>query len=483
MPISEFCIRKKFYIVFWGLVLLSALNCLVQWFYLYHQNYYIVLSDALPRAFDLAKYSNIGSMIHSIFVGCECGVQTRPFFTALSYAIFFKLFNFNVFAPFFLGIFFSSILVSLYFILIYNFFNLRISLFSSVFLIFMTNFIEQSLGLTTILPGIIFLLLALIAYIHNNRSDRNSWVGFLGWFFLSISVFCRFENVLFVIFFIVHDILVNKNNSICKKFLNWVVGLSGFFYICVCNFIKTKNPFSFIINQSVNAFSDLKSVLTFSQANHIIGGLLSKLVAWPFWIIGLFGVILILIRYKKNVYVLISAFIVYFIFLYLKLKNATLCPDENYFFILTILIIPSGFMFLDYLLSKCLKKGATIFLIGVIFLSVIKFNKDNLLFNKLKYNASLIKITEDLRNITKNRQLYILDDDATFPEPVAQSMLYYLGLNPEEYFYPRNKPSKGSVFYFLTPKHLLRGVAKNRKYKLVKDFVYKDLALFEITDL
>ncbi len=149
-------------------VLIFLLSCTIKLFYLAHHNYYIPLSDQIPIAYSAAKQYSIAEILKTFFLDFNCQLFeiARPFFTTFLYVIGFKLGGFSSLTVFLLGILVGSLAVPLYYLSIAGLFNFEIALCSSLVLAVLTNYIQQSLALTTVIPGIVFLFLSPIYSRH-----------------------------------------------------------------------------------------------------------------------------------------------------------------------------------------------------------------------------------------------------------------------------------------------------------------------------
>jgi len=216
-------------------ILLFVVACLTKWFYLAQQNYYIALSDEMPGAYNLAANNSIPEILERIFVHYNYTLGScRPFLTEFLYTLAFKLCGFHPSSVFLLGILFSGLLVPLYYFIIARLFSQEIALFSSFVLIFTSNYVWQSLAFSTVIPGIIFLALAL-AFAVNYYRKPSFYKLFLSGLSLTISVFSRYENALFIPFLILYNFLFDKKTRLSLKALYWFICLASSIYICGCN--------------------------------------------------------------------------------------------------------------------------------------------------------------------------------------------------------------------------------------------------------
>ena len=473
--------NKLFSNCYFCLFLLFTLACVVKWFYLNHQNYYIVLSDEMPGAYSVAEGYSIIEILRRLFIHGEWRLgSVRPFVTLFLYVLGFKIGGFHSHTVFFLGIILGSLLVPLYYLIIAKLLNQEIALFSSLALIFLTNYIEQSLALTTQLPGIVFLALSLL-FVINYYKNRRLWRLYLSGFFLTLSGLCRYGNALFIPFFILYSFLFDRKTKTYLKIVYWIVCLSGSIYILVSNFKLMGNPLYFIYEQNIIAIESEGGVhIGFLKAGLVMWKVLCRLIWWPIWLLGICSICFITLKYKNKALLIISSFFVFLGFLFYKNKRGVLGYNENYFLIFSLAIIPVAFEFLRSIVLSILKKSTYpyISLMIVLGLLIRKFNNDNTLFIRFRYPKELVKITEDLRDIPPNSSLYIDDDLQGF------SMLFYLKRHPQRNLYWGKKLGEQKIedksFYLLIPKDKMSQVSGNEKV-LVKD--YNDLGLYKVTNL
>jgi len=464
-------------------ILLFVIASLTKWFYLAQQNYYIALSDEMPGAYNLAANSSVIEILRQIFISYNYTFGSmRPFLTEFLYTLAFKLGGFRPNSVFLLGILLGSLLVPLYYFIIARLLSQEIALFSAFVLIFMGNYVWQSLTLTTVIPGTIFLALTLV-FATNHYKKHSFWKLFLSGFFLAMSVFSRYENALFIPFFIFYNLLFDKKTKISLKAVYWLICLSSSIYICVCNLKIHGNPLYFIDKQSVNALKDVGSGIGFLKAGLKVWEMLRLLLVWPIWALGLGGICVALLKYKKRALVIISAFFVFLAVLSYKTAKGTLppgIPNHNYFFILALFILPLAFEFSKTASLAVFKKNISshIFLGLIAGLLVFRFHHDNLMLDDytLKYPKELVGITEDLKSIPYSYPLYIGDDLHGF------SMLFYLGRNPAQTIYwGEGKLGEQKIneksFYLLIAKDRVSKVIGEKKV-LVKD--YRKLGLYKI---
>ena len=133
--------------------------CGIKWCYMAQQYYYVILSDELPGAYNLAESYSIKVLLPRIFSACDGTLgSVRPNFTKLLYILTFKLFGYQPQVAWIMGIIVGSLLAPLYFLVISAMINVEVALVSSLMLLWMGNYIWQSVTLTTIIPGILFIV-------------------------------------------------------------------------------------------------------------------------------------------------------------------------------------------------------------------------------------------------------------------------------------------------------------------------------------
>ncbi len=406
---------------------------------------------------------------------CYLG-SIRPFFTTFLYAVSFRLSNFGIYTPFYLGILAGSLLIPIYYVIISNLFNGLTALFSSLVLVFMTNYIEQSLALSPVMLGIIFLSLSLMFTILYYKSPHRLWHLYLSGFFLTMSVFCRYENALFIPPFMLYNLLFDKKSRLFKKVIYWIICLASSVYICVCNFKNAGGPFAFICKQNINALS-VGHRLGFLETGLVIRELLYEFFAWPVWVLGVVGIFFMIIKYKSRALAIFSSLFIFCLFVFYKSKNGTMSYDANYFLVIPLMIIPVAFESVRMLLVYCFKKNVyACIVLGIMTgLLIWKSNNQNLAFEKLKYSQELVKITKGLADTVGNRTLYITNAPGWGPP-----MLFYLKRNPVRYSYGRHSSILEEIFYLFIAKDRIDEEMGDKKWKLLRD--YGDLGLYEITN-
>ncbi len=308
------CLKNRFFSHNYScFILIFILACVTKWFYLAYRNYYIALPDSLPTAYLVAKQYSIVEILKRLFLDYDYKFMEyvdRPFVVSFLYIIGFKLGGFYPRTVFLLNIFFSSLLTPLYYLIIQQLLNTEVALFSSLSLLFLTNHIQQSLALNSILTGIVFLAFSLLFIIDYYISHR-LWKLYLSGLFLAISSLCRVELVLFIPFFILYNLLFDRKAKGYLRIIYWVIRLSGITYICLSNFKLSGNPFLFIDNQNIAGLSGLGGPIGFLKASILVRNILSnKFAGWLILAMGLGGICFTII--KNKALILISSVFVYF---------------------------------------------------------------------------------------------------------------------------------------------------------------------------
>jgi hypothetical protein len=460
-------------------LLLFFFACVVKWFYLNQQGYYINFCDDMPGAYYDAKEFTIMQLIKKYFT-FGLVASSRPFVGSFLYVLSFKLGGFQPVSLFLLGILIGSLLVPLYYLLISKLFNAETALFSSLILIFMTNYVMQSLALTAVIPGIIFLALSLIFATDHYKSYR-LWKLYLSGFFLSMSVLCRIENALFVPFFILYNLVLDRQTKNYSKLIYWIIALSSSAYICLCSFKQSGDLLSFIYEQGKNAYRDTRYGMGLLKASLAVWTMLQKIIVWPIWALGIGGIFLMVIKHKKRSLFIISGLFVFIAPLLYKIARGTLCLNDIHFLTPSLFIIPVALEFLRTTSLILLKKKIYSYIFPGLttLLLIFKFNNGNLIFDQnYRYPKELIKITEELKNIPPILPFYV--DNVYF----SYSFLFYLKRTPYQNIYAKGKLDwqiiEDKIFYILIPKDKISQSPWDKKL-LVKD--YNVFGLYKVTNL
>jgi len=473
------------------LLLLFSLSCIIKWYYLAYRNYYITFSDTLIPAYFSARQYTIIEILKRLFIDFNYFFMpdsNRPFVTVFLYVISFKLGGLHPHTPFLLGIFFSSLLIPLYYLIIKKLLGTEVALSSSLSLAFLTNYIQQGLALTGQLTGIIFLALSLLFAVNYYKS-RQLWRLYLSGFFLTLSSLCRYEYALFVPFFILYNFVFDKRTRVYLRIVYWAICLLGITYICLGNFNFNGSPFAIIHIQNTNArivehipkLGFLKAILWCWDMLSMSGGQLILMM-------GLGGVCFAIKKNKTSSSILISPFFLYLGYLFYKLASGTMYSDINYFLIFLLFIIPMAFWFLRSVSLVIIRNSIypNISLAIMTGLLIYQFHNANLIIqdHRLWYPERLIRLTEDLRTIPSNYPLYIVVDDRFLSASQDQDMLFYLKRDPIDYLFllEGEIKIKEKSFYLLIAEDRISQVVGNKK--ILRDYNhlgYTGLSLYKIT--
>ncbi|MFA5391719.1 MAG: glycosyltransferase family 39 protein, partial [Candidatus Omnitrophota bacterium] len=473
----------------WAIVcVLFLAACGVKWYYLAQQYYYVVFSDELVGAYNLSESYGIKTLLHQIFLECNYTLgHARPFFTMLLYILTFKLFGYQPQVWWTMGIIVGSLLAPLYFLLISAMINVEVALASSLILLWMSNYIWQSMALTAIIPGILFIVGALLAAVRFYQRGGLGYL-YLSGCLISMSVFCRYENAILVPAFVGYQCLFDKER---KTFSNIIVyGLlcaSSSFYILFCNYTCFNgDPFHMIRMQSAATVHLVHSVpVRMTEAFEIVGQLLLRLLTPWLWGAAAAGMVVMIMRYRLRALWLFLGMLPLELLLIYKIKTASLDFSEGYFFLLALIALPVGLECVRALFVRLgHRRSYGMIALGVVALcSIVSFQRFNAMHSdgRLNYTHELIRLFEALKCIPATSALYI-DDDLTLPGYSPQMMLAYLSRNPEKYRYYSGKadpqrypctPGKTEPpemeYYFLTAEDKT-GEAPKREGIKVRDY-------------
>lgn len=468
--------------------LLFSLSCLIKWFYLAYRNYYITFSDTLVPAYVSTRQFAIMQLLKKLFIDCNyycLGDSSRPFVTALLYVFGFKLIGLYPHTLFLLNIFFSSLLIPLYYLIIRKLLGAAVALFSSLSLTFLPNYIQQGLNLTGQMTGVIFLALSFLFAVNYYQRGQYHRL-YLSGFFLTLSNLCRYEYILFVPFFVLYNLIFDKKIRIYTRVMYCLICLSGIIYLCLGNFNFYGDPFAIIHIQNINANNDGIPKLGFLKANLRLWDTLSMFAGRLVLMMGIGGVYFV--AKKDKALPLIFPFLVFLGFLLYKLANGTMYAGQDYFFILFLFIIPMAFWFLRTISLINAKDNVYLYISLAVMagLLIYQFHKSNLFIedNRLGYPQRLIRLTEDLKNIPCNYPLYVFSDYGFISAPEGQAMLFYLKRNPAGYLCNFEGKIKEKNFYFLIPEEkALKIIGKKEKLRDYNYLGYKGLSLYKIAGL
>lgn len=462
--------------------------CGAKWVLLAKQGYYIRLSDELPGAYHLASIYSLRELLIQVFGECNCTLDSvRPFFTAMLYIVTFKVFGFTAQAALILGVILGSFLVPLYYWIIRAVVNLEVAIFSSLILLSMSNYICQSLALTTILPGIIFIVGALLAA-NRFYGGRGRGYLYLSGFLLSMSVFCRYENTLFVPVFLGYCYLFDKKESQASKLLYGLLCAGSSLYILYCNYRLYGNFFHMMRLQSlVMHQTGMRPPVHLMEAYGLLWDMLSGLLqAWVWWAAA-GGAILMTLRYRLRAMWFLGGMLFWTGALVYKLREGTLDINADYFLLLALVALPTGLECLRAFFVKIgSKKIYGAFALGIAAITMIySFWGINLqkLDPRLKYPHHFVRLTEDLKRIPVTSALYV-DSSLSQKECDFQSVLTYLKRDPQKYIYyfGRTNPLE-KEYYFLTRDDQINRVHKKESVKMreYRGFGPKSFVLYRIT--
>ncbi|MBU1864561.1 MAG: glycosyltransferase family 39 protein [Candidatus Omnitrophica bacterium] len=399
------------------------------------------------------------------------------------YSISFKLSNFHKYTHFFLGIMLGGLLIPLNYVVLLSIFGKKVAFFSSILLIFSSQYIEQCLEFNTVLPGIIFLILALVLLIDCYTGRDNQWWKL--WFsglLLNCAVMCRLENALLIPFFVLYDVMFDKKNILFVKTTYWFICISYIFTIVLISFIDTGNPFILIVQHHNLALEAQNAqVLPFVGAFGQLKDLFCMLAPWSLWILAIGGGALVVRRYRSKACVFFSALSIFLGFFLIKIKMGTVDFYLSYYFLYLLIGIPLALECIRSIEGKFVRGMFVNMLIIVSLLTWIKgfhFNvmnpiglKNNPFYGKVAF------IIKDLKGVSTEIPLCIAQD-----YPMNQSILYYLGKDffPDEDKEQRDR-EKGSFFLLLTDRNDIQRRVKNREWMLVRE--YGEGGLFKIDAL
>ena len=485
----------------WAIVcVLFLAACGVKWYYMAQQHYYVNLPDQLPGAYNLAESYGIGTLLYQIFPGCNYTLGLgRPFFTTLLYILTFKLFGYQPQVTWIMGIIVGSLLAPLYFLVISAMINVEVALVSSLMLLWMNNYILQSIRLGTIIPGILFIVGALLAVV---RFYRRGGVGYLylSGCLISMSVFCRYENVILVPVFVGYEYLFDKEKKLFSKLMFGLLCAGSSLYILFCDYHVFGDPFHMIRTQSMAAFHHPHSMpVQMTKAFEIVGGLLSKLFSPWLWGAAAAGMVVMIVRYRLRALWLFLGALSLPLFLVYKVKTAALDIIEDYFFLLALIALPVGLECVRALFVRLgRRRSYGMIALGVVaFCSIVSFHRSNAQPPdlRLQYSHELARLFEALKCIPATSTLYI-DDDLTLPRSPPQMMLAHLSRNPEKYRYYSGKadpqrypctPEKTEPpemeYYLLTAEDKTSKAPKREGIKVrdYRAYGFDGLALYRIT--
>ena len=481
----------------WGMALvLFVAACGVKWFYLAQQHYYIRLDAEALGAYDIAKTFPLEMLLRRLFLGCDYNLgSARPFFTNLLYILTYKGFGYEPRVVLTLGILVGSLLIPLYFLAAAALVNVEVALSASVILTWMPHYVYPCMALNTVIPGILFITGALLAAV---RYHKGGGIGFLylSGCLASMSVFCRFENVLLLPAFVGYEWLFDKKGRFSSKF---VYGLlcagSGFFILC-CDYRCRGNPFfamqwqSWTMSQPQNAVPRVPMTM----AIEVVWGFLRTLLGLgPLpWVAAVAGMILMIKRYKFRALCLFLGALILPLFLAYKINMGTLDrAGESCFLLFPLIALSLGLEcvrgFFSGLGRRRLFGIAAVGLVAVFFVFSCHPASVRPLNGRWYYPPKLMRLTEALKGIPATSVLYIDNVVSQPPEFQAMEVLPYVNRNPQKYV--SGIGGRGGIdpeekeYYLLTMEGFLGKLPKEDVVKVrdYRAFGYEGLVLYRVT--
>ncbi|MFA5168803.1 MAG: glycosyltransferase family 39 protein, partial [Candidatus Omnitrophota bacterium] len=366
----------------WAIVcVLFLAACGVKWYYLAQQHYYVILSDELPGAYNLSESYGIKALLHRIFPGCDCTLDSvRPFFTKLLYILTFKLFGYQPQVVWIMGIIVGGLLAPLYFLLISAMINVEVALVSSLILLWMRNYIWQSVALTTIIPGILFIVGALLAAVRFYQRGGLGYL-YLSGCLISMSVFCRYENAILVPAFVGYEYLFDKERKFSPKLLYGLLCASSSLYLLFCNYRVFGEPFRMIWQQFIPFHGSNTVPVQMTEAFEMVGQLLLRLFSPWLWGAAVAGMVVMIMQYRLRALWLFLGMLPLELLLIYKIKTGTLDIVEDYFFLLALIALPVGLECVRALFVKLgHRRSYGMIALGVVALcSIVSFHRVNVL--------------------------------------------------------------------------------------------------------
>lgn len=474
-------------------LLLFLLACFLKIFYIVYQQGCIIVSDEMPGSYSLAKNYQLKEIVERIFFQWDSSLgSARPFFTSFLYAFAFKIAHFHPWTALCVGVIVGSAFIPIYYLMVAKLFESHVAFLSAITISLLPNYIEQSISLTTILPGVFLIFLSiLLAAVYYARYEARLCL-YLSGFFVSLSTLCRYENVLFIPFFIIYNFLFDKKSRFYQKLLYSILCISGVAFILLGNFKHTGNPFHFFFAQlNISSIQNLP-FLTFSAALAVVFRLLNHLLLWPVWVIGLAAGAVIVKRYKARALVVALALFIFFCFLFYKIKKGTIFYDENYFLVFAFMVVPSAFFLIRLFLKQhCRNSFGASVLFGIALVGLLWYcHARNLSFERIGCPKEYFQIIEKIhsnktlqihgvwQDTKENIPFYICSSEIYLNAAIAQTMLYYLGLDSVCHLYENAYPIQGNYFFILIAKNEILEKIKGKAFLLLAD--YGSLGLYRI---
>lgn len=480
-------------------LLLFILACSVKWFYLAQQSYYVIIHGEYPYACHRIFHDNILDIFKLYFCDLSWTLNARGPLSYVIWVISYKLTNANPVDALYVGILIASLLIPLYYLILSEFLTREVAFFSSIILIFLPEYVEQSIPTTEIILGLVFLLLSLLLTIRYYR-NKTPWRLYLSGVFLVMSTLCRYENMLFTPFFVFYNFVFDKETNTFIRSGYWITCFSSILWILFGNLKLTGHAFALMDFHAQFAMQNeglrpMNFLLAFFETCKT----LNQLLPWPLWIFGAAGIFVTLEKYgKEKTLFFIISILVFFAFMLYKIKNGSLHSDERYFLLCAFLPIPLVFELTQAISLKLSHKQLThmLFIVAIIIPVAWRFHHSNLRWEYFKFPREFIDITKDLKEIPKENPLYIYSDHHDHPieSRIARSILYYL--KREMILHSFSDINTASVkdtakvigrlksepsYFFLIAKDMLpriEAIEQNKNWTLVKE--YNDINLYKI---
>ena len=473
----------------WGTALaLFVAACGVKWFYLAQQHYYMVLSNELPGSYDLAKTFEIKDLLRRLFISCDYTLGScRPFFTNLLYILTFKGFGYEPQVVLVMGVLVGSLLVPLFFLAVNALINVEVALAASVILVWMTNYICQSIVLTTILPGILFIVGALLAAVRYHRKGGIGYLCLSGCL-ISMSVFCRYENALLLPVFVGYEFFFDQKGGFFSRLIYGLLCASSSLYILYCNY-HLHGDFFYIIRLQTAAALMARDVVPVSWAKAFEMGwelLLGLMGLGPLpWVAAVAGAVFMIKRHKfRALWMFLGVLL---LLLFQINQNNTFGLSGDHFFLSALVALPLGLECVRAFFSGVGRRRIW----GVIALGVVvvccagSYYRENLqrFSLLLKDSRKEVRLTETLKMIPGGTALY-LDDDLNRFGLATQTVLVYLKRDPLKFQYVpgQTKPSEKEYYLLTLDSH--KGNVPIMKAVKVRDYGaygFEGVVLYRVT--
>ena len=473
----------------WGIAMaLFLVACGIKGYYLAQQHYHILFSDEVPGSYNLAETFGLREILGRLFFACDYTLGScRPFFANLLYVFTFKGFGYEPQTVLIMGILVGSLVVPLFFLVVAALLNVEVAVFASVMLMWMTDYVYQSIALTTIMPGILFIVGALLAVVRYHQRGGVGYLYLSGWL-ISMSVFCRYENALLLPAFAGYELLFDKKGGFFSQIVYVLLCASISLYILCCNIRLYGDPFYMIQAQVVGAIQcGNVPAASMTKVLERVWKMLSILLSPLWWGVAVAGMILMIKRYKFRALWFFFGVFVFLFVLTLKTKMGTLDFCESYFFLLALIALPLGLEFVRALFVGLGRRRACgVIALGVVALYfVAPFHRANVreLHGRWYYSPKLTRLTEALKEIPPTSVLYI-DNVLNRPGFNIPDVLLYLRRNPQKYMsgFGGKEPSE-KEYYLLTFENQIGSVPQGEAVKVrdYRAYGYDGLALYRVT--